>query len=139
MNSFFLHSITAWLPAVSIVLIPVILRKLPSNTVGNTLGKTLCFIVVATLVVTFLTSSFGGASLKLAKSFEGTNQWVLKIHAWSGLLAVLLSVFMLFVIIRRPEISKQNWTSKRNKLLLFAFIAFAIFVVLAFCSSYYIR
>ena len=124
MKTSILHFSTAYLPLVASMPAFFILAINPLRY-RTGLTKTAWVLLILNAVLTTFTSAMGGASISVLKSIPAIDQGVLTIHAWTGMLAFLLSLLMAYLAIRilkREKEGKHNLILVLLLLFMFSFI-----------------
>jgi uncharacterized membrane protein len=128
MTSNSIHIHTAILPAVTgiIAIALLVLSKMKGNKRIYLSG---IVFTVLTMLITTLTSCFGGASISKVESIPVIDSSIVVHHAWTAMITFLLSVLIGVLAIR----SRKHNKDKRTSLLIFLLV---IFLILFYLTSH---
>jgi hypothetical protein len=127
MNTSTIHILTAFVP---LLITGMALLFLAVGISRSQLKFTRTGLVLLILngFVTTLTSAMGGASVRMTKSIPTVQDISVSYHAWTGMAAFLLSLYIAFLAF--GAIRNSNLNRKRfDKLFIFVAIFLALFIL----------
>lgn len=131
MSSNSIHIHTAIFPAITGLIAVVSLIISLKNGHGKFYLAGIVFTLL-TLFLTTLTSCFGGASISGVKSIPAIDSAIVVHHAWTAMIAFLLSVLIGVLAIRNRKLNH----GKKTRLLIFLLLGF---LILFYITSYIAR
>lgn len=122
-----IHIITAFIPLLIIGMALLFMALGISRNQLNFIKTGLIFLIINGFITT-LTSAMGGASVRMIKSIPTVSNNSVSIHAWTGMAAFLLSLYIAFLAFSAIRNSKLN-RKKFDKLFIFVAIFLALFIL----------
>jgi cytochrome bd-type quinol oxidase subunit 2 len=94
-------------------------------------------LFMLTSLVTTLTCAFGGASMRAAESSQGVHAGIIKVHAWTSALTLLLTLLLAFLSYR--AVRGRGERNKTDKILFVFALIFLIFFICTTIIAFKIR